>query len=424
MNKPIQTEEQRDSLEISKHESLILHAISTLDAATRRGIADYTSLSLVSVSSALNTLENAGIIIHNAKSKSGGGRPTHFYSFKAKAASFFGVSINPDNFRAVVIGADGSFLEDTSYPLSLSDNSSAHVYEIVNQVADVFKKTKQTKKTPILSVGITLPGVTDSQRGVWVEGFQVNGISQINIRDLFAQSMGVPVHIEDPARATAFYEVKKGIGKGNNNFVLMYLGYGVGAGIVLDGHLYRGSGGLAGEIGHIIVDPAGFRCSCGDVGCLETIASSTGILRMVKQRLNEGVVSSLGKKGDLDNTTITIDDLYQSLVNGDRLAESIMYEVGAHIGNACAITIKLLNPSLIIISGEVSKLQKVMENQVNAVIRNRVMPSLLKECRIEFGKYEVHDEAYGAALLASENHWAMKAGKFGNSNKRELPPGS
>ena len=406
---------------INKNEALVLHAISVLDEATRRSISESTSLSLVSVSAALSSLEEAKCIRYNSRSKEGGGRPTHFYSFAPEMASFLGISINPDSFRAVVIGADGSLMRDELFPLVLSADSSAHIDEIVNQVSDQVRIITDNGSLRYLGVGITLPGVTDSQKGVWVEGFQVTGISHINIREMFQRRINLPVCIEDPARAAAFYELRHGAAVGVENFVLLFLGYGVGAGIVFNSTIFHGAEGLAGEVGHLVVDPNGYRCSCGDVGCFETVASTKGIERIVMDRLNEGVVSTLRDRPDLPPKNVSLEDVNRAAKSGDRLALSVLNEVGRHIGNACAMMVKLLNPSLVIISGEVAELREFMEHQINSTIIEHVMPSMIEKCRVEFARYELHDEAYGVALMAIELHWAEKKTHFDGNAKKKFP---
>ena len=405
---------------ISKPEALVLHAVSALDAATRKSIADFTSMSLVTVSAALNALQEGGVLLHEARSKEGGGRPTFYYSFSPAAGSFLGVSINQDSFRVVRIGADGSISLDESYELLLSAEPSAHANEIVEQVSRVVRTIAGQGNIPVLGAGVTLPGVTDSKNGVWVEGFEVTGVSHINIRDPLADNMGIPVWIEDPARATAFYELKRGIGIGCEDFVLIYLGSGVGGGIVVNGRLYRGRSGLAAEIGHIVVDPSGSRCTCGDIGCFETIASSRGILRAVQERLDDGVISSLDRKHRSSGAGMTMEDVQHALENNDRLAESVMSEVASHTAHVCAITIKLLNPGLVIISGEASVLARHTHQQIIASVRSRVIPSLFERCTIEFADFTVQDEALGVALFASDSYWATKVEQFNDGCTKQV----
>lgn len=407
-------------MKIKKAEALALHAMSILDSPTRRAIADYASMSLVSTSSALNSLEEKGFIHHDTRSQDGGGRPTHIFDFSPDLGWFSGVSINPDSYRVVVINADGSITRDDSFSLYLSDDSSAHVDEVVRQISNTVHGIDDAADVDghqLLGVGITLPGVTDSREGVWVEGFQVTGISHVNIRDLFEQRIGLPVYVEDPARAATFYELRRGLGKGVDNLVLVYLGHGVGAGIVLNSGIYHGSSGLAGEIGHLVVDPSGYRCTCGDVGCLETVASSNGIIRMIADRLESGVVSLMDKDA-------TIDDVFAACKGGDRLARSVIHEVGRHVGSACANLIKLMNPRLLIISGVVAGFNEYFRQEVDVAIRHHVMPSMLEDCRVEYADYELHDEAYGVALVSLENHWERKALEFNRTNLKELAVGN
>ena len=416
-------------MELAKNDILILRAIASLELPTRRAVAEATGFSIVLVSAVLKGLEDRGLLARSSLVREGGGRPLHLYALQAGIAAAKGVSLSPNSLRVVTIDASGGVSGSESVPLALGGDPEEHVGQIVSQVGDIAHCGAETPRCgdhprqpngapplPPVALGVALPGMTDAARGVWVQGLQVSGISQVNIRSMLEQRTGVRVFVDDPARAVAFHEQKRGSGRGVPSFLVIYLGYGVGAGVVIDAEIYRGFSGLAGEIGHLVVDPGGSRCSCGDVGCLETVASTSGILRMVRGRLDEGVISVLAQARD----SLTLEAVLAAARDGDRLAASTLHEVGERLGSACATAIKLFNPQNIIISGPGAMYREFFEPRIRMQLQRHIMPELLEAFSLHFAGYTDEVEARGMAMVAFEGFWDSVAREATASPARKL----
>ncbi len=409
-------------VDLSRHEAKALRAITLLSQATRKNIADCAKLSMGVVSSTLAALLDRGYVTRASETPGKGGRPAHLYRVSGSIGRVVGVSLDPDRVRLISMDAAGNQGTAREVPLVLSQDPARHTAEIVECIASGVADLAEGAASPLLHVGVTLPGVTDADQGMWVQGFQVSGIRHVSFRDILATRLQVPVLIEDPARAAAFRELRQGRGVGARSFVLLYLDYGVGSGVVLGSDLYRGRDGLSGEVGHLVVDPNGYRCSCGDVGCLETVASTTGILRCVRERLAQGVVSSLLPAFQRNPQGVTLQDVLGAADSGDRLAQSTLHEIGERIGSACATVIKIVNPERLIVGGTGAMFARYFEPRVRMMLDKHVIPEMLAGLSLHFCEHSPDDEAHGAALMALELYWSRRVAELdGGSAVGPLP---
>jgi predicted NBD/HSP70 family sugar kinase len=357
------------------------------------------------VSSALAKLVERGWVIAAGKTKGKNGRPSVTYQVAPSLGYSVGISIGTEQSHLVAIDARGEISYAREFTLALSSVPGDHPHNILDQAsleARRFLQGEQMRGQHIFAIGIAVPGMVDTQRGIWLQGLQVEGIKEIEIRKAIESALGVPVMVEDTARCIAYLELLHKGKDAAGDLVVLYLGSGVGTGIILNGKPYRGNRGLAGEIGHLVVDPEGARCSCGNVGCLETVVSVPAILRRFRKRLSEGVLSSLQRD---DPQSLTLERVCEEAQAGDRLAQSIMFELGVFLGDACAKLIQLYNPRTLIVGGPAAQFGRLLEERVWQTIRHQVIPEMLVDLHIEFVPSQAGDEALGAALAARNWAW-------------------
>ncbi|MDG2682663.1 ROK family protein, partial [Vibrio parahaemolyticus] len=169
------------------------------------------------------------------------------------------------------------------------------------------------------------------------------------------KATGLPVFIANDTRAWALAEKLFGHSQENDNSVLISIHHGLGAGIILDGRVLQGRHGNIGELGHIQIDPNGKRCHCGNIGCLETVASSQAIREEVVRRISEGEASILA-----DQEEMSIESICEAAANGDPLAVDVIEKLGRYLGSAIAIVINLFNPEKILIGGVINQAKEVL----------------------------------------------------------------
>ncbi|MEW5817041.1 MAG: ROK family protein [Spirochaetota bacterium] len=393
---------------LSKSEVQILKAIHSIENPTRFSICQAAQLSLIKVSSILNDLENRRFIGKKGKTKTKSGRPSIVYQLNPDFCYSMGVVLELESFR--IVGVDGAknLMFDQTFKIELPADGKLKIEEITVQLCRRLKESGARfipNQNALVAIGLAVPGMVDTDRGIWLLGLQVGGIKHINIAEIIQAEMGVPVFIEDFARALAFLEKVNGLGKGIRDFILIELSIGMGTGIIINDQLYKGFHGLAGEIGHIAHENNNYRCSCGNVGCLETVISPSGLIKVVNDRLKEGVMSSLQKYIAEGENRLTLEAIFEEARNGDRLALSTLFETGQYLGDACVLLIKLFNPQRIIVSGYGSLFKDFISEPVKQSINRQVLPEMLTDFEIVFSDYKPHHEAYGAGLLALSRYW-------------------
>jgi predicted NBD/HSP70 family sugar kinase len=245
--------------------------------------------------------------------------------------------------------------------------------------------------------------MVDTEKGIWLHGLQVSGITHVDLGAELERIFGVPVVVEDAARCLAFVEAARRPPEASRDLVYLYLGPGVGAGIIIGQEPYHGSHGMAGEVGHLIVEEEGARCTCGNIGCLETVVSSASILQRFRRRLTEGVISSL--QNHREDNGLTLEVIRDAAAAGDRLAASTLFELGTLLGDAVSKIIKLYNPRTLLIGGPVAVLGEHFREPMWIKVRQKVIPEMLVDLSMEIAPSAPRDDALGAACLAERRFW-------------------
>ena len=392
------------SMDISASVIDVLKAIFFLDTPTRKDIARFAGLSTVSVTAILGKLVEEGLVAASGKTSSGG-RPSAIYRIDGGFGCTLGIFVGSDRSRITAVNSAGEILDERGFTLSLSSLAGEHIKDILDQVsleARRFLDGERLQGQRMFAAGVAVPGMVDTERGIWLHGLQFSGIEHVEIGAALGKALNLPVVLEDPARCAAQLALSRIGSAAAGELVFLYLGSGVGAGIIVGGELYRGSRGLAGEVGHFIVDQGGARCSCGNVGCLETVVSVPAILRRFQQRLSEGVISRLQRT---DPAALTLENIREAAQDGDRLAQSTLFEIGDFLGDACAKLIQLYNPRTLIIGGPAGMLGEFFREATLQKIRQQVIPEMLVDLHLEFNASESGDEALGSALIAQRWAW-------------------
>jgi predicted NBD/HSP70 family sugar kinase len=389
-----------NSMKLSHRHIKVLKSMLMSDGVTLKEIATSARLTPLVVTSLLAELEAAGIVERTDRVISGRGRPALVYGFRAGVGCALGIVLTQDVLRAVLIDFSKKTLISRKTCLNLPPEKKETPGAVVNAIIEEIRHmlALQEQPTPILCVGVAIPGMVDMDNGIWVFGHQIAGIENLHFRELLQKEFGIPLVIEDSVRTLTLFHRVMGLGRSHRNFVLLRLGWGVGSGIVIDGNLYRGNGGLAGEIGHLVVDHSGRHCTCGSVGCLETIISEPSVIRQFEERLKQGVVSAL-EISDRKNG-ISLADILSALQENDKLATSTIFKISTYIGEACSTLVKLFNPELLIVSGPVARLGAFLREPIEMKMKQDVMKFSLQNFKFVMDDYSEENEAAGAALLA------------------------
>ena len=250
-----------------------------------------------------------------------------------------GMDLGGTNLRVAGVAANGEVVALRREETAAREGPEAVIGRIVGAVRHVAGLVAAAGGS-VRGVVLGAAGIVSSGEGVVVSSPNLPGWRDIPLRDRVAGEVGLPVLLENDANAAAFGEHWRGAGRGCSSMALVTLGTGVGGGLVLGGELWRGADGMAGEIGHLTIDPGGRTCRCGNIGCLETYASATGIVDRYRELA--GLEPSVGADG-----------VHGLALEGDANARQAFREAGRALGIAFAALVNLLNPERIVVGGGV-----------------------------------------------------------------------
>jgi glucokinase len=281
---------------------------------------------------------------------------------------------------------------------------SAKAGEIVNKVAAAVRECEAAalkRDAKIQSVSVVVPGTVHVETGLVVNAPNLNSLQGYKLGPALESTLDRSVLLENDANAAALGEMWQGAARGYQTVLCLTLGTGVGGGIVLDGKLWRGIDGTAGELGHTSVEPfVGVQCKCGNTGCLEVYASATAIVRMAREGLAQHPGSSLHS---IAVTDLTSEKIFSTAMAGDELAIDAFRRAGVYLGLAMANFVNIFNPEMIVIGGGVSAAWEMFAQPAREEVLRRAFPVPAQRCRIVRAELGGDAGLIGAAWLAFEN---------------------
>jgi glucokinase len=255
---------------------------------------------------------------------------------------------------------------------------------------------------PVAGIGLCVPGLVNLKTNRVELAPSLPGLADADLAGEIARETGSPVVLNNDANAAAYGEFQVGAGRGASNLFMVVLGSGIGAGIILNGRVYRGESGFAGEFGHITIDPEGIECACGNIGCLETVASAPNIVRRTRERLYRDRTSSLSKLAVPRDREFTAEDIAHAAHDGDEMAVLMMERTGMFLGIGLAAVINLLNPDTIVVAGSVMEAGTLVLNAARKEAHRRAFPPCFLGCKIVLAELGLTAPLIGAALLARD----------------------
>ncbi|CAM4234107.1 ROK family glucokinase [Paenibacillus phoenicis] len=275
---------------------------------------------------------------------------------------YIGVDLGGTAVKVGICNEEGQLLHTYEGPTEVDKGADTVVANIEKYVRRVVEESPFAWEQ-VAGVGAGVAGFTNVREGIIILAPNV-GLKDLPIRDILEERLGKPIKIDNDANVAALGEAWGGAGKGIDNCVCYTLGTGVGGGIIINGKIYQGFSGMAGELGHMSVVPdlEAIGCGCGQMGCLETVSSATGIIRMAKDAVARGDRTSLAH---VEN--IMAKDVFDAAKAGDEAAIRIVNRAAFYLGKSMAAVAVVLNPEMFIIGGGVSKAGDILFNEVRSV---------------------------------------------------------
>ncbi|MBA2795770.1 ROK family glucokinase [Streptococcus porcinus] len=258
-------------------------------------------------------------------------------------------------------------------------------------------------KDDFVGIGMGSPGAVDRVRNTVTGAFNLNWKETQEVGSVIEKELGIPFAIDNDANVAALGERWIGAGDNNPDVVFMTLGTGVGGGIIADGNLIHGVASAGGEIGHMIVEPEnGFACTCGSHGCLETVASATGVVK-VARLLAESYEGDSAIKAAIDNgEAVTSKDIFMAAEASDSFANSVVEKVGFYLGLATANISNILNPDSVVIGGGVSAAGEFLRSRIEKYFLTFAFPQVKTSTKIKIAELGNDAGIIGAASLANQ----------------------
>ncbi|MGB8479565.1 MAG: ROK family transcriptional regulator [Acidobacteriaceae bacterium] len=389
------------------HTLQILQLIRAQGSTSRADLADKTGASPFLVSKISDKLLAAGFISEAGQGDSTGGRRPTLLSLRPDFGRLIGVHLGTVNVRIAMTDFSGNLIEytkDASHSNQGPEVAMRHLIDLIDQML----KKSGVSYAELNGIGIGVSGVLDRNTGITLFWPKLPQWVNVPVRKILEEQYRTLVELEDTSRTQAFAEYRLGGVDSAKCFIYIAIGAGIGAALFLNGQLYSGAGGFAGEFGHITISETGPLCSCGNRGCLETLVSASALIQKARHGLFAGLSNTLMQMSQGDAKRLSVEMLAQAAQEGDRFALRLLSEAGTHLGRGIVGLINLLNPELIVIgAGVASAVGELILPEIERVVRSRAMVQGVNQVQIRMSRLQEKDWALGATLLVAEKALAQ-----------------
>jgi predicted NBD/HSP70 family sugar kinase len=348
--------------------SVVLHQLRLHAPLSRADLAKRIGLNRSTVSSIVAQLLDAGLIQETSLQTDKVGRPGLSLAINPEGGCAVGVEIEPAGVRVVLT----DFTAKIIWRRSVQVDARRHQDDYLQGAEEMVRQAlfqAEIQQLPVLGVGVALPGLVDVHCGELRYAPSLHW-HNIPFRSRWSSLFGLPILLENNANAAALGEYYFGVAQNVPNFLYIGAGATMGGGIVINGELFRGRGGFAGEMGHMTLDPDGNECSCGRRGCWETLVGSAQVVAHYRQRASNAgrVLQADGEESDFAKVVAAADA-------GDLVAEIVLQQMGENLGTGIANLVNIFNPQLVVLGGYYSLAhESVIPMIKESVKRNSLFP--------------------------------------------------
>lgn len=361
-----------------------------------------TQKNLQITSKAVNELVDEGAAFAAGFAHSTGGRCPQLFSLKPDLMYVVAVAMDQLTTRMVLVDMRNQFLGEIR-EIDLVLSKQPKLIEELGAHLNQFISDSGIQKSKIAGIGIGMPGFVDAEKGVNHSFFRVEDGSIVKHLEKFTN---LPVLIDNDSSLIALSEFKIGAARGKQNVMVVNIGWGIGLGMILNGKLYKGNDGLAGELSHIPLFTNGKICTCGKMGCLETETSLLVVVEKAISGINQGKLTRL-KNLNLENVQDAAQAILDAALQGDTFAVELISEAGYNIGRGIAILVHILNPQTIVLSGRGSLGGKLWTPPIQQALNEHCIPKIAENLKTEISTLGSLAELYGAAALVMEHYDAI-----------------
>lgn len=366
---------------------------------SRAELARQIDLTRSTVSGIVADLLAAGLVLEAESGPATGGRRPILLEMNPHRGYVVGVDMGATHLSVVAADFLSHVVREVEAPFDVRQGPATCLAQVDRLMHDLLEQAG-IHLDQVLAIGVGVPGPVLTDLGIVSAPPIMPGWDGYPIREHLHTMWKCPVSLNNDAELGALGEWAFGAGRVKRHMAYIKVGSGVGAGLILDGRIYRGANGLAGEIGHLMVQPNGPICSCGNAGCLEALAGGAAIARNAIEAVRSGKRTQLASIKPVEN--ITAKDVGEAARLGDLVAQQIVAEAGHHLGNAIAGVINLSNPSMVIVGGGVAQMGDLLLEPIRHVVRERCLRPAAQAVRIIAAVLGRRSSSMGAVVQAIE----------------------
>jgi glucokinase len=308
-----------------------------------------------------------------------------------------GIDLGATKILSVVVTDRGELLAEDLRPTE-GDRGPEAV--IANMVASLREAVSGAGDPQLAAIGVDAPGPVDYPSGIVTSPPNLPGWHDVPLASIIAKEFGVPCFLENDANAAAFAEHRWGSGRGSRHMLFLTVSSGVGGGIIIDGNLYRGASGAAGEVGHMTIRAEGARCHCGRRGCLEMYASGKAIARLAGRLVGRHPRSLLARMARKEELSAKL--VHEAADKGDEGARDLIVKAGRDLGVGLGSLINVFNPQVIVLDGSLTKMGDLYLGPARETAQQESFEQSWADVRIVVGELGDRSAALGAAAVALE----------------------
>jgi glucokinase-like ROK family protein len=381
--------------------SHVLNALRLRAPISRAELATLTKLNRSTVTNIVNTLIDEGLVLELETMESKIGRPGIALTLRPEGGAVIGVEIGV-GFISIILT---DFVANILWREYVEVHSSLPQIEIISKAEDLIERAitvANEKRLRLLGIGMGVPGLVDVQKGVLL--FAPNlGWSNVPLRLIFSQRFHLPLYVENEANLGALGEYYFGVCRDIDNFIYLSSGVGLGGGIIINGNLFKGGRGFAGEIGHIQRDPQGELCGCGRRGCWETQVGPRAVIQRAKRSIEENPQGLLAKNVNGDMESLTFKTVVDCALQGDPVCRSAMENVGRNLGAGIADLANIFNPQMVVIGGTFSYGREIILPVLEETIANETLPAVKEDLHVTFSEHGADANVLGAIAVVLDD---------------------
>jgi len=354
--------------------------------------------SIPSIAKAVNELIDEGFVIEQGYAPSSGGRRPLMYAINASARYILAIAMDQLSTRIQLVDLlNQPVSNQVMFELKLLKNKQA--LSVLTENIIHYIDSSGIRKDKIAGIGIGMPGFVNPAEGINYTYLDAGGKS---LAEYISDETGLPVYIDNDSSLIALAEQKFGTAKSQKEVMVINLGWGIGLGMIVNGEIFRGRNGFAGEFSHIPLSEDGALCTCGKRGCLEAEGSMLVVSKKAIEGVKQGRVTSLKQIDEVHSKQMG-DAIMEAANNGDQFAVELFSDAGYKIGKALAILIHIMNPQTIVLSGRGAKVGKILLAPIQQALHKYCIPRLSAGTQLLISELGFDAELIGAAVLVMEN---------------------